>query len=219
VKTFLKNNWIVVIPYLLLTSVAVFYLLQWNKIELHYAMNKLTGNPVVDTFFVYVTYAGDGIVAMVIIAITLLLNARKGLFLLVAYAVSGIITTLIKKFSPEAFRPHFAFHEYLHSYDINYIEGVEMLAQNSFPSGHSTTAFAIFISLALVTANKALKLIFLLIAVLSAFSRTYLSQHWLVDITVGSLIGSMSAFLFYSILIAPDRLQSLDKPVLKIFNP
>ncbi|MBK7311229.1 MAG: phosphatase PAP2 family protein [Sphingobacteriaceae bacterium] len=181
-------------------------------------MNKMTGNAVMDTFFMYITHAGDGIVALIIIAITLLMNARNGLFLFIAYAVSGLITTAIKNLSPESFRPHFAFHEYLHSYPINYIDGVEMLAKNSFPSGHSTTAFAVFLSLALFTKNKALKVTFLLIAILSAFSRTYLSQHWLVDITVGSLIGFTTAVLFYFVLISPNRLQKINKPLMNIFN-
>ncbi|MBK7818890.1 MAG: phosphatase PAP2 family protein [Sphingobacteriaceae bacterium] len=180
-------------------------------------MNKMTGNAVMDTFFMYITHAGDGIVALIIIAITLLMNARNGLFLFIAYAVSGLITTAIKNLF-RILSPTFCFPRIPHSYPINYIDGVEMLAKNSFPSGHSTTAFAVFLSLALFTKNKALKVTFLLIAILSAFSRTYLSQHWLVDITVGSLIGFTTAVLFYFVLISPNRLQKINKPLMNIFN-
>jgi membrane-associated phospholipid phosphatase len=88
-----------------------------------------------------------------------------------------------------------------------------MMGLNSFPSGHATSAFAIFTSLALVSNNKFLKIIFFLFAFLSAFSRTYLSQHWLVDITIGSLIGTLFSLVLYFAFYQSNKLQNLNKPL------
>ncbi|MBP9067924.1 MAG: phosphatase PAP2 family protein [Bacteroidia bacterium] len=218
-KTFIKDNKVFLILYTLLIATSAYYLLNFDKVQIHLNINKLTGNPIMDVFFKYFTHIGDGLVAIVIAVIIILFNARNGLYILTAYLTSGITTTLLKKHIYDIDRPHFVFHEYLYHYKVNYIEGVDMLGMRSFPSGHSTSAFAIFISLALITENKILKFIFFAIAFLAAFSRTYLSQHWLVDITVGSIIGTSFAILFYFIFINPNKFQKLDKPLFKIFNP
>jgi membrane-associated phospholipid phosphatase len=48
------------------------------------------------------------------------------------------------------------------------------------------------------------KFCWFILALLAAFSRTYLSQHWLVDIYFGSLIGfSFSVFFYFMFYIKP----------------
>lgn len=194
-------------------------MLQFDKITIHKNINSIVGNPIIDAFFKYITHAGDGFVAIIIAIVVILYNVRKGIYVLITYLVSGTTTTLLKKYVYDVDRPHSVFGFYLPNEKITYVEGVDMLGFNSFPSGHSTSAFAIFTSLALITNNKILKFIFFLFAFLSAFSRTYLSQHWLVDITIGSIIGTTAALLFYFIFIHLSTLQKLDKPLMKIFNP
>jgi membrane-associated phospholipid phosphatase len=49
---------------------------------------------------------------------------------------------------------------------------------------------------------------------MAAFSRTYLSQHWLVDVTFGSLIGTLAAVIFYFIFIDNTKFETLNKPLL-----
>jgi membrane-associated phospholipid phosphatase len=218
-KAFIRNNSLILIPYVLLLLVSVFYLLSYDKIQIHVNINKLTGNGIVDVFFKYFTHAGDGITAIAIVAIVLLLNARNGICLLFVHTISGLTSSILKKQVFDVDRPHFVFQNYLPHYNIHYIDGVDMLGMRSFPSGHATTAFAIFMSLAFMTENKLLKFTYFLIAFLAAFSRTYLSQHWMVDITAGSAIGTLVALIFYVVLIASNKLQNLNKPLLTIFNP
>ena len=83
-----------------------------------------------------------------------------------------------------------------------------MVGLNSFPSGHATSAFAVFTCLVLLSNNQFLKFVFFVLALTSAFSRTYLSQHWLVDITFGSIIGTVTATLFYFIFELANRQHS-----------
>jgi membrane-associated phospholipid phosphatase len=214
-KVFIKNNWLYFLLYLTVLIWAFYYLSQFDKVTLHVKINALVGNPLLDTFFKYFTHVGDGIFAVIIAIFIFLFNKRNGIFILSSYVISGLFTSFLKNyFYSDVNRPHFVFGYFVHNIKIKYIEGVEMVGQNSFPSGHSTSAFALFTCLALITENKLLKIVFFAFALTAAFSRTYLSQHWLVDITFGSLIGTISAIVFYYIFIGSDKFETLNKPLL-----
>ncbi len=212
-KTFLKNNWLYFFLYLLVLIIAAYYLFQFDKVYIHLKINKLVGNSIVDTFFKYFTHFGDGVFAIILCVLILLFNIRKGIFVLGTYILSGTTTSILKNYCYDVNRPHFVFGYFLSDTKVNYIEGVDMMGLNSFPSGHATSAFAIFTSLALVSNNKLLKIVFFVFAFLSAFSRTYLSQHWLVDITIGSLIGTLFSLTLYFSFYQSNKLQNLNKPL------
>lgn len=213
-KKFLRNNWLYFILYLVVLIWAAYYLFQFDKVALHIKLNSLVGNPIIDLFFKYFTNVGDGIFAIIIGLIVLLFNIRKGIFILATYIVSGLCTSFLKNFCfGDVNRPHFVFGYFVQKVKLNLVNGVDMVGLNSFPSGHATSAFALFTCLALITENKFTKIIFFTIGLLAAFSRTYLSQHWLVDITVGSLIGTVFAIVFYFIFINNSRLEKLNKPL------
>jgi membrane-associated phospholipid phosphatase len=57
----------------------------------------------------------------------------------------------------------------------------------SFPSGHTATAFGVFFALAAAVRPVWLKVLLVVPAFLTAFSRVYLGKHWLSD-TVASVI-------------------------------
>lgn len=213
-KVFIKNNWSYFFLYLITLCWAAFYLFQFDKVTLHVKINSLVGNPLIDTFFKYFTHVGDGIFALVIgILVLTIISIRNGIFILSSYIVSGLTTSLLKNFFfDDVNRPHFVFGYFVQHIKLNYINGVDMVGQNSFPSGHATSAFALFTSLALITKNIFLKIIFFMFALIAAFSRTYLSQHWLVDITIGSLIGTITATLFYFVVINNTKFDKLNKP-------
>lgn len=66
----------------------------------------------------------------------------------------------------------------------------------SFPSGHSQSSVGVFGGLALTTGRKALRWIFVAIAVLVPFSRLYLGVHTPADVLVGSISALILIFLF-----------------------
>jgi membrane-associated phospholipid phosphatase len=73
--------------------------------------------------------------------------------------------------------------------------------EHSFPSGHTASAFALATILSFSVKDNSLKSIGLLLgACIVGFSRTYLSQHFLVDVTVGSAIGVVSAYILLAVL-------------------
>jgi membrane-associated phospholipid phosphatase len=202
--------------YIIVLCWAAYYLLQFDKVALHLKINAYVGNPVIDTFFKYFTHIGDGIFAVLLGLAVLISNVRKGIFILCTYIVSGLFTSLLKNYLFDINRPHFVFDYFVHEAKVKYVEGVDMVGLNSFPSGHATSAFAVFTGLALISNNQFLKFVFFILALTSAFSRTYLSQHWLVDITIGSIIGTIAATFFYFIFMQGSKFQKLDKPLFNL---
>jgi membrane-associated phospholipid phosphatase len=78
---------------------------------------------------------------------------------------------------------------------IHKIEGVPVHRQHSFPSGHTSTAFTVALLLAAIMKRKIWSYILPMVAFLVGYSRVYLAQHFVTDVTVGMLVGILSAFL------------------------
>jgi membrane-associated phospholipid phosphatase len=81
--------------------------------------------------------------------------------------------------------------------NLNFVEGVEIARYNSFPSGHTAIAFAMFFMLSILTKDRRWSYVLFIAALLVAISRVYLLQHFLRDVYFGSLIGVLVPMLFY----------------------
>ncbi|MEO6136494.1 MAG: phosphatase PAP2 family protein, partial [Ginsengibacter sp.] len=130
-----------------------------------------------------------------IIALAVLLFFLKkrplSLMIVLSYALSGIFVQIIKYFYNSA-RPG----KLLEGMDYhNFVEGVTLHTLNSFPSGHTTSAFALAAILGFAVKNKNYSISFLLIAAMVGYSRIYLGQHFMVDVLAGSVIGVLSAII------------------------
>jgi membrane-associated phospholipid phosphatase len=66
----------------------------------------------------------------------------------------------------------------------------------SFPSGHTTVAFALSTVLSENSKSDLLKIVSFLPAALTAYSRIYENRHWLSDVVLGGIIGYVSAKFF-----------------------
>lgn len=98
-----------------------------------------------------------------------------------------------------------------------------MYSQNSFPSGHSTSAFCLFFCLCIISPKVWQKIFFFCLAILIGFSRVYLSQHFFEDIYVGSIIGVGFSFTIFYIhfLLLPKfsfKLTKLEQSITKVFK-
>jgi membrane-associated phospholipid phosphatase len=210
------NNRIPFLFYLLLLSVCFYFIFNYSKVEIHLFINKFVGNAYLDVFFKYITYIGDGwFVPMFILLITII-NLRLALTCLLSFLVAVIISITLKYiFFDDVVRPWHTFQWTVHE-KINYVDGVKLYLFNSFPSGHSTQAFAIFIPLLLFVKKTGLKLLILLIALMAAFSRTYLSMHWLEDIVAGSFIGFTTALVVYYLIFEKNKMIRLNMGVMNL---
>jgi membrane-associated phospholipid phosphatase len=178
-------------------SACLLTLLLTEKIPLQLATNQLN-LPILDLLMPYITMLGDGLLILLIgVLFLLFINPRTGWLIVISYLFSSLIVQFSKHvLFPEAMRPYF----YLKAIpDFHAIPGFLYYEFNSFPSGHTASAFALATLLSFSVQNNSLKSVGLLLgASLVGFSRIYLSQHFLVDVTVGSIVGVLSVYLLQS---------------------
>lgn len=199
-KKLFKENKYFLIPYILLVVFSIILLLSFSKTELHIASNK-ANNAFFDVFFKYATNLGNGWAIAILFIVLLMLRYRFAFAFLTGSLIASLIVNIFKKlFFHDVYRPLKYFEQYS-TYKLHLVEGVNMHLLQSFPSGHSATAFNVFFTLAILVKSNTLKFTFLIMALLVAYSRVYLSQHFLIDITVGSFIGTsciIFSFIWFS---------------------
>ena len=147
-----------------------------------------------DTFFIYLTFLGDGLFSITIFLVLLLLRRySQAIQLMVAFLVSALFAQVLKNlFSMPRPKEFFAPGQYAY-----FINGVTHTGFSSFPSGHSTSVFALATLLALFEKNKKWNILYLFGAVAVGYSRIYLGQHFLGDVLVGSFLGVSLAVLVH----------------------
>lgn len=212
-KHLLDENRFFLIPYLATLLLCIFLLISFSKPELHILSNK-ANSEVFDYFFKYITHLGDGTMIAVLTIALLFIKYRYALvFLSGSLITAGIINLFKKVLLDDVFRPS-KYFELFESYQLHFVEGVKLRSLYSFPSGHTGTAFNVFFMLALLVPNKALKLVMFFMAALVGYSRVYLSQHFLIDITVGSVLGTAIMLLAYLSFSKSNKLW-LDKSLIR----
>lgn len=179
-----------------------------DKYELHKKLNSL-GTGLLDLVMRFYTHLGDGVFAIALGLLFMIKNIRFGLLIIISYVSSAIIAQLLKQVVFTNFhRPYYYFKE---DETFRLIENFTYHSHHSFPSGHATSCFAVFTLLAyFFEEKKHYQLLFAFLAISVAFSRVYLSQHFLQDIIAGSMIGYFSAHLCWILL--QDKLSKLDRP-------
>ena len=212
-KQLLKENRWFFIPTLIFLLIAAILLIIYSKTELHILSNE-ANSPFFDSFFKYATFLGDGTAIAVLFIILLFVKYRNALAFLAGSLTTSLFVNIIKKvILHDMYRPSKYFELY-ETYQLHFVEGVKLLSLQSFPSGHTATSFNLFLTLALLTKNNGLKLFLFFMALLVAYSRVYLSQHFLIDITAGSVVGILFTLLFW-VWFDTFNKNWLDKSVLK----
>ncbi|MFV0390679.1 MAG: phosphatase PAP2 family protein [Paludibacteraceae bacterium] len=203
IKSQNKDIWYFLIPYLLFFLLLLYGVLRYPKADLHLMMN-FNHTSVGDWFFRVWTEFGGGWVPFVLIGLLLFYRYSIGTYLLSAQLLGGIISFIGKRIFNEP-RPLTYFHENFPDVVLSTVQGVDLYRFHSFPSGHTITGFALFFGLALLVKNKWLKLLFFIMAALVGYSRVYLSQHFAIDILVGSAIGIICAWMLYPFYLKLDN--------------
>jgi len=153
-----------------------------------------------DTLFVYGDHLGDGRLAYGLAIALCFVRFRWGASVFVACLMAGLASQFLKQsvFGPVP-RPAAFFGEPTPLY---LVPGVEMNHYYTFPSGHTAIAFALATSLALLTPWKSLRAALFFLALLAAYSRVYLSQHFFEDIYAGSFVGAIAALIAHWLIVA-----------------
>lgn len=214
-KVFFRNNAPYLVGYAILLAAMIFALLAMPKAELHLWLNGCHA-PWLDCLMRAVTYLPQ----WPIYALMLCFIVRR--YAVVAYyLVSELAATVLVQVLKAAFnmpRPveYFSQAEQagcLADFRNIVVSGLGLHHWHSFPSGHTQTFFVCATVLALLIAGgellkevpagakKCLPLVLLFIAALGGYSRIYLSQHFCLDVAVGSLIGVVVPFLCWPLYL------------------
>jgi membrane-associated phospholipid phosphatase len=145
--------------------------------------------PELNDIIPWTNWIGDGKFAIFIgIAFLIFRKSRElGISLIASYLISGLLAQLLKRMilmpRPEAFFNKIAYSDIIMNQgNINLF--------HSFPSGHTTTAFAMATVLSYYYRSTTLQIVFFLLAIIAGFSRIFLGQHFLTDVLAGIVLGT-----------------------------
>jgi membrane-associated phospholipid phosphatase len=160
----------------------------------------------VDYFLGIFTNAGDGAMWLVVLLLVLYQFKKKHFFPLVL--TTFLTSTALVQFCkyvilPNEARPYSAIADKSLIHTVSFITPHEI---NSFPSGHTATAFCIYLLLTLFIRQSWWLWVGLLYAVLVGYSRIYVAQHFPLDVAAGMLVSvaSIWAGLFVQSKVTPD---------------
>lgn len=208
--TCIKNH--PVIPFLIPTLIVLvglgLALCTIPKAELHLQLCQ-PHNHWLDTIVPIITNLVDWLPYLIIV---LLLFYRAGWSIFLASNM--LLTTAIVqpiKHIVNAPRPLTWFAANYPDIVLPLVDGVKMNKWLSFPSGHTTTFFALFFAISIILYADNIKgkhiatIICFLVATFGSYTRIYLSQHFALDVFAGICIAILSTILLYFILVKKTK--------------
>jgi membrane-associated phospholipid phosphatase len=180
----------VIFSLILATLVAIFLLTQ-GKENSFLVINKYN-NPAFDYVFEYWTYLGDGLIWVPLFLYVILFRRDFFIAILASVIICTLLTQVLKKVVfPDDMRPIIA----LGKEKVRIIEGLKINTRNSFPSGHTSTAFTLALLMAFLVRKNFCVYFFPLVAFFVGYSRVYLAQHFVTDVLAGMFVGVVSSYL------------------------
>jgi membrane-associated phospholipid phosphatase len=160
--------------------------LAWGRDTVFLLLNKDLGM-MGDLLFNTCSNLAEGWIWIPYLLLVVFLFKKDGVLIVYAFAISTILTQVPKQliFS-KVTRPIASGIDIKH---IHTVKGVEVHTMNSFPSGHSATAFTLFLLTIYLFDKKGLFFFGFLYALLCGYSRVYLGQHFPLDVAGGIIVA------------------------------
>ena len=212
-RTFLRQNAVFLTLSLILVVVLGLALLYIPKGELHWLLCS-RHTCARDIFYKYYTQIGEWLPYVFCALILFLGRVGDGVLATSGLAVSGLLAQGLK-YIANADRPLVWFATNMPDVTLPLVDGVQMSRYYSFPSGHTTSFFALAFVLCLLATRYlakeertdgrtvvwsiAIQFLCFIAATLGAYSRIYLSQHFASDILGGVVLGLITVMLCYAI--------------------
>lgn len=217
-KTFFQKNAVFLGLSLMLVVALGLAILYIPQGELHLLLcNRHT--PARDIFYKYYTQVAEWFPYVVCVSLLIFSRIGDGVFATSAMTLSALSTQILKHIC-NTLRPVTWFDLFMPDVQLPLVEGVKMNYWYSFPSGHTTSFFALAFVVCIIWASKTSRtsitsrtrssrgsgilsiigqaaLFFL--AMLGGYSRIYLSQHFARDVFGGIIIGIGITLLCYMI--------------------
>jgi membrane-associated phospholipid phosphatase len=160
-----------------------------DQMALHAMLNHIH-TAWADDFFRFITHGADGLVPTALaIALLIVKDLRSFLMMGLGCGLSALVTQFLKRqVFPELHRPGM-YRDQLG--DMQWVADLDLNHHFTFPSGHATAAFSMCMALVVIAGRPRWAAPLALIAGLLAYSRVYLSQHFMEDILAGGFIGAI----------------------------
>ncbi|NBT08289.1 MAG: phosphatase PAP2 family protein [Chitinophagia bacterium] len=161
----------------------------WGKNEAFLYLNTNLGL-IADKVFEYSSYLAEGWIWIPYFIVIVVLYKKDITFILMNFLISTLLTQFAKNYIfITAMRP---IASGLDVTQIHTVAGVEIHTFNSFPSGHTATAFTLFLLTTYLFPNKYAITFGLLYALVCSYSRIYLAQHFPLDLAGGILVALLT---------------------------
>jgi membrane-associated phospholipid phosphatase len=188
-------------PFLLWVIAGGILLLSFSKQELFAAINT-HHTDVTDTLLSNITYMGQAEVIVPILLLLLAIPRYRNWWYFITAVLCNVLPLLVQqalKYWYNSPRPMKYFNK---ATWIHISSDWPVLLHMSFPSGHSQGAlsFFCFLSLLLVPELKKFGFLFFMMAMSVCYSRIYLAAHFFLDVYVGSIIGTITTIIVYTIM-------------------
>jgi undecaprenyl-diphosphatase len=131
------------------------------------------------------------------------MRSLAALYVFAAVAISGIVSNILKYLIGRARPEHFTTNG-----DFSFDFFSDDASWAGFPSGHSTTAFALGVALALLFPRW--RPLFLILAFWIAVSRLFVRAHYPSDICAGAMLGAFTAWILARALARQRLLFGFD---------
>jgi len=143
-----------------------------------------------DQFFSLLTQLAEGWIWIPYLVFVAILYKKEVAFIMINFVTSTLLTQLPKNYIwPNVNRP---IASGIPISKIHTVPGVELHTYNSFPSGHSATAFTLLLLTAYLFPNKKVLVLATLYAIICGYSRIYLGQHFPIDVAGGIIAALLS---------------------------
>ena len=214
-KQLFQRNSIFIGLSLILLGVLGLALLYIPQGELHLLLCD-RHTPARDIFYRYYTQVAEWFPYVVCVALLLFSRIGDGVFASSAMILSALTTQLFKNII-NAPRPIKWFELNMPDVQLPLTPGVEVHSWFSFPSGHTTSFFALAFVLCVIFTRShrsprslrspktysafscLMQVGLFFLAALGGYSRIYLSQHFARDVFAGILVGTLITALCYAI--------------------
>ncbi len=189
----LKKHISFVIPFLIFVLLGALLQLCLGKRELFLVFNA-HHSAFFDDFFKLYTWLGDGVAVLLFVLVLAMLKYRYALVTVSSYAYTAVVAQIIK----HSFNQPRPIKFFEGSAQIRLLEGYQTHSWNSFPSGHSVSAFALAVCLSYIFPFRKSGLLFFMLFLPALLSRVYLAQHFFQDVYAGGILGAILTFQLIS---------------------
>ena len=160
-----------------------------GRIPVFLFLNRDLGT-IADTVLLGLTYLAEGWMWIPYLIIVGWFFKKDKAIIIYSFAVSTLLTQIPKLLLfPNITRP---IASGIAPNLMHTVKGVTMHQLSSFPSGHTATAFTIFLLTIYLFDRTKMILIGLLYAMLCGYSRIYLGQHFPMDVGGGIIVAIMT---------------------------